>query len=118
MLAGFRGFADSLTGTTELLRHESEGIKGEVSEALVQLQFQDRVSQVMSHVSDNIGRLPEVIQEYGAECVEAGTLQPLAADTLLRELEQTYAMAEERETHLQPKQQSASAAKHEEITFF
>lgn len=118
VLAGFRGFADSLTGTTELLRHESEGIKGEVNEALVQLQFQDRVSQVMAHVSDNIGRLPEVIQEYGEECLEAGTLRPLHADTLLRELEQTYAMAEERETHLQPKQQSASAAKHEEITFF
>lgn len=99
VLGGFREFADGLTNTTDLLRQESQGIKSEVNEALVQLQFQDRVSQVMAHVGANIERLPAVMQDYGAECADAGELRPLKADELLRELEKTYAMADERNVH-------------------
>ncbi|HTK01101.1 MAG TPA: methyl-accepting chemotaxis protein [Bordetella sp.] len=105
VLDRFRTFADGLGSTTDLLRQESQGIQEEVSQALVQLQFQDRVSQVMAHVSANIERLPAVIQDYAAECAAAGELQPLSSATLLGELESTYAMADEREIH-----KSSSAA--------
>jgi methyl-accepting chemotaxis protein len=118
VLAGFRDFTDTLTHTTDLLREESQGIKGEVNEALVQMQFQDRVSQVMSHVCANIERLPEVIQDYGVECADAGELRPLSAALLLRELEQTYAMADERETHQGQKTPAQAQDAGEQITFF
>jgi methyl-accepting chemotaxis protein len=117
VLAGFSDFTDTLAATTDLLRQESQGIKGEVHEALVQLQFQDRVSQVMSHVRINIERLPEVIQDYGAACAEAGELQPLQAASLLSELEQTYAMADERAIH-QGDGATATQESSSEITFF
>lgn len=116
VLSGFNDFAQSLSDTTELMRQESHGIKGEVNDALVQLQFQDRVSQIMSHVRANIERLPDVIREYGAGCEESGELQPIKADALLSELEQSYAMADERAVHRQqaPAQSQAAA----DITFF
>jgi methyl-accepting chemotaxis protein len=117
VLNGFREYTESLANTTDQLRQESQGIKDEVNEALVQLQFQDRVSQVMTHVRANIERLPEVMQDYGVECSDANELLPLKADILLHELEQTYAMAEERVLHQgqgQPVKQETS----DQITFF
>jgi len=116
VLAGFRQFADSLSGAADLMRQESHGIKDEVGQALVQLQFQDRVSQIMSHVRANIDRLPAVIEDFGTQCEEAGELRPLLADGLLRELEQTYAMADERAVHRQESPAAGSSAG--DITFF
>jgi methyl-accepting chemotaxis protein len=94
-----------------------------VSDALMQLQFQDRVSQILSHVQQNIARLPSYLDEQarGAD----GAPAPLDARTLLAELESTYAMAEERTLHQRgalaapqhrPTQQQQQQA--EEITFF
>ncbi|WP_427184700.1 methyl-accepting chemotaxis protein [Bordetella bronchialis] len=119
VLERFRVFAEGLGGTTELLRQESQGIQEEVSQALVQLQFQDRVSQVMAHVGANIERLPSVIHDYGVACAEAGELRPLDAAPLLGELERTYAMAEERQNHQSGKAAPVAApAASTDITFF
>ncbi|OZI20340.1 hypothetical protein CAL26_22790 [Bordetella genomosp. 9] len=125
VLERFRSFADGLGRTTDLLREESQGIQEEVSQALVQLQFQDRVGQVMSHVGANIERLPAVMQDYGEACAAAGELRPLDAAPLLSELERTYAMADERDIHqgaapspAARTAQSAPAAASTDITFF
>jgi methyl-accepting chemotaxis protein len=114
VLASFRGVTDALVQSSDLLQGESAGIKSEVAEALVQLQFQDRVSQILSHVQQNIARLPSYLDERGAD---AGTLQPLDARVLLAELESTYAMAEERTLHTRSSRPAPTQAA-EEITFF
>ncbi len=107
VLGGFRGVTDALAASSRLLKDESVGIKFEVGEALVQLQFQDRVSQIMGHVRHNIERLGELTgQRQGG---------PVDAAALLAELEQTYAMAEEHALH---SGSGAPAAPVEEITFF
>lgn len=116
VLEGFQTFAEGLTETTDRLREESQGIQAEVNDALVQLQFQDRVSQVMAHVVANIERLPAVMQDHRRECDEAGVLLPLAAAGLLQELEKTYAMAGERDLHRGAPAQPAAAS--DDITFF
>jgi methyl-accepting chemotaxis protein len=124
VLERFRAFADGLGRTTDLLREESQGIQEEVSQALVQLQFQDRVGQVMAHVGANIERLPAVIHDYGEACAAAGELRPLDAAPLLGELERTYAMADERDIHkgaASPAHVPAhapAAAASTDITFF
>jgi len=116
VLEGFQTFAEGLTETTDRLREESQGIQAEVNDALVQLQFQDRVSQVMAHVVANIERLPAVMQDHRRECDEAGELLPLAAGGLLQELEKTYAMAGERDLHRGAAATPAPAG--DDITFF
>lgn len=95
VLADLHGTTTAIVGASEALRAESRGIKSEINEALVQLQFQDRVSQIMSHVKSNIERLPAVLAEPPAPA----ELLPLDAAALLAELESTYAMAEERALH-------------------
>jgi len=129
VLADFQGLTAGLADSAELLRNESRGIQSEVHEALVQLQFQDRVSQILSHVRDNIDRLPVLVREHGEACVRASRLEPMASGVLLQELEATYAMADERVIHhhggvtvpapaARTGDTAASKTAPEEITFF
>ncbi|AVR98092.1 methyl-accepting chemotaxis protein [Pseudoduganella armeniaca] len=115
VLADLRGVTDALVHSSELLARESAGIQGEVSEALVQLQFQDRVSQILSHVQQNIARLPDYLAEH-RQCVAGDAVPALEARALLAELESTYAMAEERAMHQVKAQPAPQQA--EELTFF
>ncbi|MGY4827375.1 methyl-accepting chemotaxis protein [Sphaerotilaceae bacterium SBD11-9] len=116
VLNGFRGVTEALAASADVLKRESVGIQAEVGEALVQLQFQDRVSQVMTHVRQNIEALPERLTHSRETYERDGVLVPVDARALLAELEKTYAMAEERETH--GGGGAGGAPKNEEITFF
>ena len=118
VLTEFRGITDALLQSSDLLKQESIGIQGEVGEALVQLQFQDRVSQVMTHVRENMELLPDLLRDnrdrYNAEQV----LAPLDPDRLLNELKKTYAMAEEHAVHGGSRHAAPAATEADEITFF
>lgn len=114
VLNDFRNVTDALVHSSSLLKNESIGIKSEVGEALVQLQFQDRVSQIMSHVKNNIERLPDFLQQNRRQFEEEGALQPLDSKALLAELEKTYAMEEERAL----RGGKAAQAQDSEVTFF
>jgi len=119
VLGGFHEVTDALVASADVLKRESVGIQGEIGEALVQLQFQDRVSQVMSHVRQNIEQVPTQLAR-GLEAYERdGVLQPVDSAALLAELEKTYAMADERQLHSSHSGGAAKAADAtEEITFF
>jgi methyl-accepting chemotaxis protein len=114
VLASLRGVTEALVQSSDLLQRESAGIQSEVGEALVQLQFQDRVTQILSHVQQNIARLPSYLDEHARQSGQA--MQPIDARALLAELESTYAMAEERSLHRSNPQPAPQQA--EEITFF
>ena len=117
VLDDFQGLTATLADSAETLRTESRGIQTEVHEALVQLQFQDRVSQILTHVKDNIERLPELVRDHCDDCARQDRLEPILARSLLSELEATYAMADERVIH-QGSPGAAAKAAPEEITFF
>jgi len=115
VLSGFKHITDALLGSSTLLKEESQVIKSEIDEALVQLQFQDRVSQIMNHVMRNIGELPAYLQQHGRQCVQQGALSPLEPHTLLDQLKSTYVMADQHAIH-----HGATVAQGSdtEITFF
>lgn len=121
VLERFRGVTTRLESSAEAFQQESKGIHSEIVEALVHLQFQDRVSQRMSHVRQNIERLPSMLSDVRRQLAESGVLQPIDSASLLKELESTYAMADERSTHSShtngPARGGAAAAE-EEVTFF
>jgi methyl-accepting chemotaxis protein len=115
VLAEFKAITDALQRSSALLKEESVGIKSEISQALVQFQFQDRVSQIMSHVSNNVGKLPDFFQKNHQQFAESGVLQVLDASELLDVLKETYVMADQHVIH----QGGRVEAKNEtEITFF
>jgi methyl-accepting chemotaxis protein len=121
VLGDLRGVTDALAGSTERLKGESIGIQSEIGEALVQLQFQDRVGQILGHVKHNIERLPETLAQHRSEFERGGELAPVSAQALLAELESSYAMNEEREVHrgaAGAKPVAAAVPDETEITFF
>jgi methyl-accepting chemotaxis protein len=119
VLGEFRQVTDALVASADVLKRESLGIQGEIGEALVQLQFQDRVSQVMTHVRHNMDALNERLTESRLSFERDGVMKPVDTAALLAALEATYAMAEERETHSSGAAAKAvTKTKSEEITFF
>ena len=115
VLADFREVTETLVASSARMKQESLGIKSEVAEALVQMQFQDRVSQIMTHVEHNIASLPALLEENSRRAAEGGLPVLLKPVDLLVELEKTYAMAEERSLHSGG---GGAAAQEQEITFF
>ncbi|MDP2962620.1 MAG: methyl-accepting chemotaxis protein [Sulfurimicrobium sp.] len=114
VLAEFRNVTDGLAGAAGILRDTGAGIKNEVAESLVQLQFQDRVSQILCHVRDNIAAFPAYLQQSEQQYREQGRLMAIDWTGLLHELERSYATTEERSSHTG----KSSVAAEEEITFF
>jgi len=105
------GFRDATAGVEESARRlleESIGIRDELSRLLVALQFQDRMSQILTHVTDDMARLGEHVAQGGdAPVVEV-------SDWLAR-LERSYATSEERVVHAGHRSEAPAAAG---ITFF
>ena len=99
VLNDFRAITDALLQSSTLLKNESIGIKAEVGAALVQLQFQDRVSQMMNHVKGNIEQLPAFLDAHRQQCARAGALLPLDPQRLLNALQKTYVMADQHVIH-------------------
>ncbi len=102
---------DSLTESSNVLRQETSMIGEEIAEVLVALQFQDRISQVLGHVSSDMGKLKDRIVDHEAH---ASTLIDAAA--WLEELSHTYTVPEQHEVHSGGK--ARAAAVESEITFF
>jgi methyl-accepting chemotaxis protein len=110
VLKRFGSITDQLRHSAEGLLNESAGIGQEISEVLVTLQFQDRVSQILNQVRERMNALSEELQH----AKHSG--QPLALDTpaFMAEMERGYAMREQRQNHAGKSIQAAE----DTITFF
>lgn len=117
VLEDFRRVTEGLASSSGMLREQSYGIKNEIADAMVQLQFQDRVSQVLTHVRDHIGTVPPHIQRACNAFKQGGQFDAIDTRQLLDEIERKYAMAEERSAHSGGASHSASSSA-DEITFF
>ena len=111
VLERFQQLTTQLSASAQVLQDESRGIQGEIVQSLVQMQFQDRVNQMIGHVTENLAQLSEQLSSSAT----------LNVPTLLTALESTYAMAEERQTHASQHSNSRSSQHShdsEEVTFF
>lgn len=107
---GVKGFQDITVGLAEAaerLQRESSAITEEISDVLVSLQFQDRVSQILSHTRDNIKLLASGISGPG--------VQPIEAKEWLARMEPAYSTQEQKDNHAG---RTPSVASESEITFF
>jgi len=112
VLTRFQNITGRLAESADLLKQESYGIRDEMTEVLVNLQFQDRVSQILSHVRDNMHALHDHLQQ-----ANQAPDQPLAIDARqwLARMETTYATDEQRRLH---RGEAAVQSNSQDITFF
>lgn len=107
----FHGAASRLTESSSILNNASVGIRDEISDVLVSLQFQDRVSQILTHIRDDI-------RKFGAHvsaCQQSDQSASINVKAWLDELSKTYTTTEQREMHSGA---SATQPTNSEITFF
>jgi methyl-accepting chemotaxis protein len=118
VLADFRQVADTLEASADALRNSSIGIKNEVALSLVEFQFQDRVSQILTHVRDNITAFPRYLKQEEAKFHAQGRLTAIDWSGLLSELEQSYATREELVNHGHAQSATSAGSSADEVTFF
>jgi methyl-accepting chemotaxis protein len=101
----FRLGTQGLEQSAHLLQTEGRGIRGEIERLLVDLQFQDRMNQILQHVGADMTKLAGRVST-----ADEGRIDP---DQWMLELERTYATQEQRVNH-----GAAGAAASGGITFF
>ncbi len=107
----FHGATSRLTDSAGILNEASVGIRDEISDVLMSLQFQDRVSQMLSHIRDDIRKFETHINE----CLSTGQCPPIDTPAWLDELSNTYTTTEQREIHGGTDSAQSNST---EITFF
>ncbi|GAB5606270.1 methyl-accepting chemotaxis protein [Sideroxyarcus sp. TK5] len=116
VLRQFGDATSALSDSTETLRHESQAIGGEIANVLVDLQFQDRVSQMLMHVRNDMDKLDSHLREGGQARAAGNIGAPMDARAWLSELAQTYTMPEQHAAH--GGGTPATAGNDSDITFF
>lgn len=118
VLDQFRRVADSMERSSEILRTCNKEIQFDVASSIVHFQFQDRISQILSHVQSNIAELPHEIRRHGANYSASGTLPSVEWGSLARSLESSYATREEEINHKGSSVTHASGNESAAVTFF
>jgi methyl-accepting chemotaxis protein len=109
----FHKVTSHLTQSAQLLQQENNGIKTEMADVLVSMQFQDRVSQILSHVRNNMDRLHQHLLQYRQDGDSShGNIN---AKEWLAEMELNYATQEQRSIHVGEK---SVKVEKQETTFF
>lgn len=116
VLARFNSLASQLTQSADVLRAESAGIHSEIADALVALQFQDRVSQILVHVRSNLDELHQELERYQQARDSQGQAQPMDVAAWLAAMEKAYTTSEQRSIHQGGK--ASASAESADITFF
>jgi methyl-accepting chemotaxis protein len=100
----FKETAQTLATNTEHLESVNSRVQGEISETLVHLQFQDRVSQILHSVVADMEKF-----------LASGAQTHLDVDRWLAELKKTYTTLEQTAIH---RGQEADSPADSNITFF
>jgi methyl-accepting chemotaxis protein len=110
VLDRFRERTQRLTQIAQHSSHESEVIKAEIGESLVQLQFQDRVGQILSQLADSMVQVRELPR---GSCPGSNVQEQVRMH--MEEMVSGYTTDEQRAIH---QGQAAQSVAPQEITFF
>jgi len=116
VLTKFLEFGGNMAETSNTLIEEGSQVQQEVEQVLISLQFQDRVRQILEHVTMNMNALTAVITEHKAIVAKGGVPDPVDIDTWMKDLGKTYTTLEQVDVHHQSEREDTHDKS--EITFF
>ena len=114
IMASFTGTVSDLTQSFAVMKEEANGIRVEIEEMLVALQFQDRCSQILTQVCINLDDLTDLLNEDSSE--SGAEIQALDVDQWLRRMEDGYVTAEQFLNHTNSS--GTESSQSNEVTFF
>ncbi|GMR19450.1 MAG: methyl-accepting chemotaxis protein [Gammaproteobacteria bacterium] len=98
VMGRFQKVTTSLMDSTTELADAGTGIQNEISDVLVSLQFQDRVSQILEHVIKHITVLRERLELLEATG-DFDSVAPINVQSWLDEMESSYTTVEQKQNH-------------------
>ena len=107
----FTGLSDS----SDLLQSSSTSIQQEVSEVLVDLQFQDRTSQILAQISENQDNLHAAIEDYARLRAQDQEINYLNISEWKDSMVEKYTTDEQRSNHAGTTKMDVDDS---EVTFF
>jgi methyl-accepting chemotaxis protein len=116
VLNQFRSTSENILQSAQVLEEESLGVQFSVEEVLVNLQFQDRVSQILNHVTDDMQKLFALIHDQEKRLHDGEKIELVNSQEWLKAIQKTYTTLEQVDVH--------SGASHtkkpgeSQITFF
>ena len=115
VIEDFKTVNDTFQRSSDTLKLASMGIQGEINQALVEFQFQDRVSQILNQVIKNMELMPQVVKDGQKTFTDTGVLVASDPQILLGEMKKSYVMADQHVIHSGGK---VDQAKSSDISFF
>jgi len=115
VLERFGGVLRGVSEASQQMAEGSQNVRERVEAVLVHLQFQDRTSQILNAVCQDIDRLLAQVREQERRIGSGEAAQPFDVAQWIAQLEQTYTTLEQFNTHPSDAQGKVSAS---EITFF
>ncbi len=98
------------------LEQENTTVQLAIDDVLVSLQFQDRVSQILGHVFDDMNKLAPNYQQCQYNFSQGNPIEPVDINQWLNNIKKTYTTLEQVSVHDGNKQTQDN--KNDEITFF
>lgn len=102
------GHVQDLGNSAEHMREKGNIIRADVENLLMALQYQDRVSQILAVIDEDMRRFREQVGADGAP----------SPDEWLRQLSTRYTMDDERDNHVPANTRKPRTEAAEELTFF
>lgn len=99
-----------------ILREESIGVQSDISDALIALQYHDRVNQIIGHVERDLVKLQEKLREMAVDWRAGHPLPEIELEHWLADLESSYTTLEQKAVH--HGQDGGNRAADNDITFF
>jgi len=116
---GLRKTMNAIHDDREDLRKVGSKIRHEISDVLMNFQFQDRVSQILVHVRDGLGYLTEKVELYVEQNTAGSEVLPLDMEALIDEIASKYSTKEERIKYISGAPAIATdSGTNEYVTFF
>jgi len=116
VLEQFQRSSETILSSAQTLEEESSAVQASVEEVLVNLQFQDRVSQILGHVTADMDKLVAAIEEQQTRLRHGETVQPINVSEWLASVQKTYTTLEQVAVHRGGKH--SKSPNNSEITFF
>lgn len=116
VLEQFQQSSQNIMQSAHTLEQESSAVQSSVEEVLVNLQFQDRVSQILSHVTDDMDKLVGAISEQETRLRHGEVIAPIDISEWLHAVQKTYTTLEQVDVHRGS--HHSKRPDNSEITFF
>ncbi|HVL01536.1 MAG TPA: methyl-accepting chemotaxis protein [Dongiaceae bacterium] len=99
VLSEFRQSGNQIVESAQVLEQESSQVRNNVADVLVALQFQDRVSQILDHVMNDMQKLADKLGEHKQQLQDGKAVAELDVDRWLADIERTYTTLEQVAVH-------------------